>query len=305
MIQKLVSNSFFRMCLRHTVLLPCRPRGPGCRCGARGPVSLRRPPRAAPRGPAAPSPALGGPPGPGLPFAAAPCAPSGRRKAGAGSAPARHRPSREGRLHAGAGSAAAAAAEGTRRRAGPSMASADRGGPGPRPGGTAGGAAGAPGPPSGRSGGGGARAAVEKRGPYMVTRAPSLPAKLPKPRDLARAVLRRKGVQGAPPPRPGSSAKRSVKFNKGYTALSQSPDENLVSLDSDSDGELESRYSSGYSSAEQVNQDVSRQLLQDGYHLDEIPDDEDLDLIPPKPMASSTCSCCWCCPGDSSSCTLQ
>ncbi|XP_041602401.1 protein FAM219B isoform X2 [Vulpes vulpes] len=136
------------------------------------------------------------------------------------------------------------------------MASADRSGPGPRPGGTAGGAAGAPGPPFGRSGGGGARAAerppaaVEKRGPYMVTRAPSLPAKLQKPRDLAKAVLRRKGVLGAPPPRPDSSAKRSVKFNKGYTALSQSPDENLVSLDSDSDGELESRYSSGYSSAE-------------------------------------------------------
>nr|XP_045372804.1 protein FAM219B isoform X1 [Camelus bactrianus] len=139
----------------------------------------------------------------------------------------------------------------------------------------------------------------------MVMRAPSIQAKLQKHRNLAKAVLRRKGMLGAAPNRPDSSAKRSVKFNKGYTALSQSPDENLVSLDSDSDGELESRYSSGYSSAEQVNQDVSRQLLQDGYHLDEIPDDEDLDLIPPKPVASSACSCCWCCLGDSSSCTLQ
>ncbi|XP_021571302.1 protein FAM219B isoform X2 [Carlito syrichta] len=180
-------------------------------------------------------------------------------------------------------------------------------GPGPRPGGARDRAAG---PPSGQMGSRALRpgdripAAVEKRGPYMVTRAPSIQAKLQKHRDLAKAVLRRKGMLGASPNRPDSSGKRSVKFNKGYTALSQSPEENLVPLDSDSDGELESRYSSGYSSAE-VNQDVSRQLLQDGYHLDEIPDDEDLDLIPPKPMASSSCSCCWCCPGDSSSCTLQ
>ncbi|XP_024617540.1 protein FAM219B isoform X1 [Neophocaena asiaeorientalis asiaeorientalis] len=178
--------------------------------------------------------------------------------------------------------------------------------PAPRPSGT-----GAAGPPTERSGIGvpwlGKRtpAAVEKRGPYMVARAPSSQAKLQKHRDLAKAVLRRKGMLGAAPNRPDSSGKRSVKFNKGYTALSQSPDENLVSLDSDSDGELESRYSSGYSSAEQVNQDVSRQLLQDGYHLDEIPDDEDLDLIPPKPVTSSTCSCCWCCLRDASSCTLQ
>ncbi|XP_047591669.1 protein FAM219B isoform X1 [Lutra lutra] len=198
------------------------------------------------------------------------------------------------------------------------MATADPSGPevwmstpGPRPAGTLDCAAGATGLPFGRSGSGVPRlgerlpAVVEKRGPYMVTRAPSIQAKLQKHRDLAKAVLRRKGMLGTSANRPDSSAKRSVKFNKGYTALSQSPDENLVSLDSDSDGELESRYSSGYSSAEQVNQDVSRQLLQDGYHLDEIPDDEDLDLIPPKPMASSTCSCCWCCPGDSPSCTLQ
>ncbi|MBZ3883419.1 Protein FAM219B [Sciurus carolinensis] len=203
------------------------------------------------------------------------------------------------------------------------MATEDPGGqarrasaPGPRPGGAPEHASGTVGSPSGRSASGTLRpgdrtpATVEKRGPYMVTRAPSIQAKLQKHRDLAKAVLRRKGMLGSLPNRPDSSGKRSVKFNKGYTALSQSPDENLVSLDSDSDGELESRYSSGYSSAEasperlSVNQDVSRQLLQDGYHLDEIPDDEDLDLIPPKPMASSTCSCCWCCLGDSS-CTLQ
>nr|XP_058913133.1 protein FAM219B isoform X1 [Kogia breviceps] len=123
--------------------------------------------------------------------------------------------------------------------------------PAPRPSGT-----GAAGPPTERSGIGVPRlgertpAAVEKRGPYMVARAPSSQARLQKHRDLAKAVLRRKGMLGAAPNRPDSSGKRSVKFNKGYTALSQSPDENLVSLDSDSDGELESRYSSGYSSAE-------------------------------------------------------
>ncbi|XP_069898972.1 protein FAM219B isoform X3 [Dipodomys merriami] len=92
--------------------------------------------------------------------------------------------------------------------------------PGPRPGGTPRPAERAPG-------------AVEKRGPYMVTRAPSLQAKLQKHRDLAKAVLRRKGMLGALPSRPDASGKRSVKFNKGYTPLSQSPDENLVSLDSD------------------------------------------------------------------------
>lgn len=53
-----------------------------------------------------------------------------------------------------------------------------------------------------------------------------------------------------------------------------------------------------------MTQDVSRQLLQDGYHLDETPDDEALDLIPPKP-AASPCSCCLCCLGDAASCSLQ
>ncbi|XP_036997573.2 protein FAM219B isoform X1 [Artibeus jamaicensis] len=128
--------------------------------------------------------------------------------------------------------------------------------PGPPPGGVPGHVARAAGPFSGRRGPGVAwlgertQAAVEKRGPYMVMRMPSIQAKLQKHRDLAKSVLRRKGMLGASPNRPDSSGKRLVKFNKGYTALSQSPDENLVSFNSDSDGELESRYSSGYSSAE-------------------------------------------------------
>uniref|UniRef100_F6YAS8 Family with sequence similarity 219 member B n=1 Tax=Ornithorhynchus anatinus TaxID=9258 RepID=F6YAS8_ORNAN len=148
-------------------------------------------------------------------------------------------------------------------------------------------------------------ATVEKRGPYIMARPPSIHTKLQKHRDLAKAALRRKGILGgASPYNPKSSGKRSVKFNKGYVPLSQTADENLVSLDSDSDGELESRNSSGYSSAEQVNQDLSRQLLQDGYHLDEIPDDEDLDLIPPKPMATASCPCCGCF-GESFSCSIQ
>ncbi|XP_013907078.1 PREDICTED: protein FAM219B-like [Thamnophis sirtalis] len=120
-------------------------------------------------------------------------------------------------------------------------------------------------------------------------------------KEMAKAMLRKKGVlSGAVRQQPKLGAVRTVKFNKDYTTLSHTSDETLVALDSDSD-DLESRYSSGYSLAE-VNQDLSWQLLQDGYHLDEIPDDEDLDLILPKPISNSPCSCCF---GDSASCSIQ
>uniref|UniRef100_A0AAA9TPV3 Family with sequence similarity 219 member A n=2 Tax=Bos TaxID=9903 RepID=A0AAA9TPV3_BOVIN len=140
-----------------------------------------------------------------------------------------------------------------------------------------------------------------------------LQVKLEKQRELARKGSLKNGSMGSPVnqqpkknnvmarTRPSSSLRgenligsRLVVPNKGYSSLDQSPDEKpLVALDTDSDDDFDmSRYSSsGYSSAEQINQDLNIQLLKDGYRLDEIPDDEDLDLIPPKSV-NPTCMCC-------------
>ncbi|XP_036711502.1 protein FAM219A isoform X2 [Balaenoptera musculus] len=125
---------------------------------------------------------------------------------------------------------------------------------------------------------------------------PCYPAE--KQRELARKGSLKNGSMGSPvnqqPKKNNVMARtRLVVPNKGYSSLDQSPDEKpLVALDTDSDDDFDmSRYSSsGYSSAE-INQDLNIQLLKDGYRLDEIPDDEDLDLIPPKSV-NPTCMCC-------------
>ncbi|KAM4708258.1 protein FAM219A isoform 2-T2 [Discoglossus pictus] len=150
----------------------------------------------------------------------------------------------------------------------------------------------------------------------MNYKPPPLQVKLEKQRELARKGSLKNGNVGSPvnqqPKKNNVMARTSstmsylrsgaqnctpysrlVVPNKGYSSLDQSPDEKpLVALDTDSDDDFDmSRYSSsGYSSAE-INQDLNIQLLKDGYRLDEIPDDEDLDLIPPKSV-NPTCMCC-------------
>nr|XP_027321845.2 protein FAM219A isoform X2 [Anas platyrhynchos] len=131
----------------------------------------------------------------------------------------------------------------------------------------------------------------------------SFPATPRREQAAERSGQRRGGEEGALPALPGPPRPPQApppRSRGGYVALSQVAEDGRLSPSSGSDGELESRGSSGYSSAE-VNQELSRQLLRDGYHLDEVPDDEDLDLIPPKPAAAP---CPWCF-GDSLCCVLQ
>lgn len=43
--------------------------------------------------------------------------------------------------------------------------------------------------------------------------------------------------------------------------------------------------------SKEAHREITQQLIKDGYNLDLEPDDEDLDLIPPRPL-SERCVCC-------------
>ncbi|XP_040426543.1 protein FAM219B isoform X4 [Cygnus olor] len=115
---------------------------------------------------------------------------------------------------------------------------------------------------------------AERRGPYLLCRPPAGHAKL-RPRGPAGATWRSARWQRTAWRPPARAAMGS--WNRGAPPATPPPRQ------------------------VQVNQELSRQLLQDGYRLDEVPDDEDLDLIPPKPAAAP---CPWCF-GDSLCCVLQ
>uniref|UniRef100_H2Y5V4 Uncharacterized protein n=1 Tax=Ciona savignyi TaxID=51511 RepID=H2Y5V4_CIOSA len=84
-----------------------------------------------------------------------------------------------------------------------------------------------------------------------------------------------------------SASRLQIPKNHGYQRLGNSP---LVDLESDSEDEL---FLSSKTSPQNINKQLSQQLARDGFQLDETPDDETLDLIPPNEFRQTDyCACC-------------
>lgn len=79
-----------------------------------------------------------------------------------------------------------------------------------------------------------------------------------------------------------------LKVPRGHQApvVTKTDSHPLVSWESDSEDDLEYHPISKSAAKE-----ITEQLIKDGYNLDLTPDDEDLDLIPPKPL-THRCVCC-------------
>ncbi|XP_076356199.1 protein FAM219A [Tachypleus tridentatus] len=77
--------------------------------------------------------------------------------------------------------------------------------------------------------------------------------------------------------------------------VTKADEQPLVSWETDSEEEYEF-----HTTSKSASREITQQLIQDGYNLDLTPDDEDLDLIPPKPL-NQRCVCC----GMTYSCVVQ
>ncbi|XP_064619310.1 protein FAM219A-like isoform X2 [Lineus longissimus] len=85
--------------------------------------------------------------------------------------------------------------------------------------------------------------------------------------------------------------------NPGDMRLNPGEHEPLVAIMSDdSDDDFDEPIFKQFS-----NEEITQQLIKDGYNLDLEPDDEDLDLIPPKAMSQA----CVCCQLDRTRCVIQ
>ncbi|XP_067144410.1 protein FAM219A isoform X2 [Centruroides vittatus] len=67
--------------------------------------------------------------------------------------------------------------------------------------------------------------------------------------------------------------------------VTKSDEHPLVTWESESDDDYEF-----HSLSKSATREITQQLIRDGYNLDLTPDDEDLDLIPPKPL-NQRCAC--------------
>ncbi|KAI8483596.1 PREDICTED: protein FAM219A-like [Branchiostoma belcheri] len=135
--------------------------------------------------------------------------------------------------------------------------------------------------------------------PIKVNIRPSqLQKKIEKQREITRRVQQSSHVLPVPAPPIDQQPKKSLilpitrlavpersplSSEMDHRTAEQRP---LVEIDTDSEDEFEVP-----STASKINGDLKKQLLKDGFRLDEIPDDEDLDLIPPRPM-NERCVCC-------------
>uniref|UniRef100_A0A8C8BBT4 Protein FAM219A n=1 Tax=Otus sunia TaxID=257818 RepID=A0A8C8BBT4_9STRI len=112
-----------------------------------------------------------------------------------------------------------------------------------------------------------------------------LQVKLEKQRELARKGSLKNGNMGSPV---NQQPKKNNVMARTSTAL-------VIPQNGSNPGRQKChkliQAASFHSVVVQINQDLNIQLLKDGYRLDEIPDDEDLDLIPPKSV-NPTCMCC-------------
>lgn len=86
--------------------------------------------------------------------------------------------------------------------------------------------------------------------------------------------------------------------NKLDIAVDLQDNQPLVAIMSD-DSEDDDFESPMFSKA--ATKEIAQQLIKDGYNLDLEPDDEDLDLIPPRPLNER----CICCPNYTGSCVMQ